>query len=270
MRRPIFAGVLLALSHLALPVAQEQAEPEFERVTVASGPLKLSGLLFRPNRSGAVPAILFHHGGGCTASRLPVVLGSRFVKQGYAFLWVYRRGVGPSAGQGDCATQEINQTRAEKGEDASLDVALRRMTTDELDDAFAGLAALRATSGIDAGNIVVAGHSRGGQLALLTAERDTRIRAVMSFAGGAAAWGGSAALRARLVKAVGAISVPAYLAYAEDDNAEPGRALAAEFLRLKRPHQLVVYPTGGHGFIFLDNHPSDADMFRFLTEHARR
>src|SRR5687768_11936505 len=142
MKRPIVAGVLFALFYCAVPVAQDQAEPDFQTVTVASGPLKLTALLFRPKTTAAVPAILFHHGGGCTASRGPAVLGPRFVKQGYAFLWVYRRGVGPSAGQGDCATQEITQTRNEKGEDASQDVQLRRLTSDELDDALAGLAAL--------------------------------------------------------------------------------------------------------------------------------
>jgi dienelactone hydrolase len=97
------------------------------------------------------------------------------------------------------------------------------------------------------------------------------IRAALSFAGGAFAWdrSGSASLRARLVQSVDAIKVPMYLAYAEDDSAEPGRVLAAEFARLKKPHRLVVYPTGGHGFFFIEGHPSHADAFRFLAEVLR-
>ena len=53
-------------------------------------------------------------------------------------------------------------------------------------------------------------------------------------------------------------------------NLFPGRVLGAELKRLGKPHQLVIYPTGGHGFIFAANHPSIADVFRFLSEHVSR
>ena len=257
---------------LAEPV-QQTASSNGEPVTIPSGKLRLTGVLFRPKTTTPVPAIVFHHGGGgCgpATSVRPSIIANRFVDRGYAFLYVYRRGAGLSAGEGDCASEEITRVRQEKGEDAAMAVQLRRLITDELDDALAGLAALRALPGIDTTRIVVGGHSRGGQLALLTAERDSRVRAVLNYVGGAVAWSRSADIRARLVAAVGGVKSPIYLGYAEDDNAEPGRVLAAEFKRLGKPHQLVVYPTGGHGFIFAADHPSIADVFRFLSEHVSR
>jgi len=49
--------------------------------------------------------------------------------------------------------------------------------------------------------IAVAGHSFGGQLTLLAAERDPTIRAAVSFAGAAGSWQRSAELRDRLLAA---------------------------------------------------------------------
>jgi dienelactone hydrolase len=69
---------------------------------------------------------------------------------------------------------------------------------------------------------------------------------------------------------VGALKTPIYLGYAEDDNAEPGRVLGAELKRLGKTHQLAIYPTGGHGFVFTADHPSIADVFNFLSTHLRR
>ena len=164
----------------------------------------------------------------------------------------------------------INRVRTDKGEDAAMDLQLRHLNTTELDDAMAGLAALRGLPGIDTTRIVVGGHSFGGQLALVTAEREPSVRAVIVAAGAAQAWNRSTKIQARLIHAVGAIKAPIYLGYAEDDNVAAGRALGAELTRLKKPHVLAIYPTGGHGFIFNGDHPSDAEMFRFLSEHVSK
>jgi dienelactone hydrolase len=247
-----------------------QAVQAGESVTIPSGTLRLKGVLFRsPKADGPAPAIVFHHGGGCGSNvEAPRILGNRFAERGYTFLWVYRRGAGGS--DGVCDSAEIARVRTEKGEDAAMAVQLRVLTTTELDDALAGLAALRAMPGIDATRIVVGGQSRGGQLAMLSAERDRRVRAILNFSGGAAAWGRSADIRQRLIAAVGALEAPIYLGYAEDDNAEPGRVLGAELKRLGKTHQLAIYPTGGHGFVFAADHPSSTDVFHFLSEHVRR
>ena len=242
-----------------------------DTVTVLSGTLQLKGLLWRPQSDAPVPAVLFHHGGGCAdAPEAPRNLGPRFAARGYAFLWLYRRGAGASRGQGECAFQQIRRIRAEQGQEAALTLQVQLLTTTELADAMAGLAALRKIPGIDAERIVLAGHSFGGQLAVLAAERDNSVRAVLNFSGGAAVWSRSAALRTRLTQALATITAPLYLGYAADDNAEPGQALAAELARLGKVHQLEIYPSGGHGFMFRTTHPSDADIFKFLSTHVPR
>jgi dienelactone hydrolase len=215
--------------------------------------------------------VLFHHGGTCAdIPEAPRVLGPRFAAQGYAFLWLYRRGAGASRGQGECAFEQIARVRAEQDDQAALERQLQLMTTSELADAMAGLAALRSTPGIDPNRLVVAGHSFGGQLAILTAERDSTLRAAMIFSGAAAIWSRAAKVRERLTQAVGGTTVPLFLAYATNDNAEPGRVLGVELARLGKVHQLAIYPTGGHNFVFDPKHAADADIFRFLSTHVPR
>ena len=267
MRVLIWVVVMLGV---ALPVSSSAQRVIPDTITVASGTLQLKGLLWRPRSTVAVPAVLFHGGGGCDdigeASR---ALASRFAARGYAFLWLSRRGAGASRGQGECAFEQIDRARAEQGNEAALDVQLRLMTTTELADALAALDALRSIPGIDTRRIAVAGGSYGGQLALLTGERDKGVRAVLNFSGGAAVWGGSAKLRARLLEAMAGISAPVFLGYAEDDNAEPGRILGAELRRLGKVHELAIYPSGGHNFVFSATHPSNEDVFRFISIHLR-
>lgn len=259
--------ILMVLA--GLPASGGSQRVEGDTVTIASGALQLTGLLWRPQSSQPVPAVLFHHGGGCAdALEAPRNLGPRFAERGYAFLWVYRRGAGRSRGQGDCAFQQISRVRDEHGDDAALDLQLQLMTSSELADAMAGLEALRSLPGIDRARIVVAGHSFGGQLAILAAERDSTIRAVLNFSGAAAVWSRSAKLRSRLIQALAGVDVPLYLGYAADDNAEPGRVMAAELARLGKVHQLAVYPSGGHNFVFRTTHPADEDIFRFLAKHV--
>jgi len=165
---------------------------------------------------------------------------------------------------------------AEKGQEGRNEVQLQLQEV-ELRDVMAGLAFLRAHPGVDGGRVAIAGHSFGGQLTLLAAEQDTGIRAAVTFAAAAASWDKSPELRERLLVAVRNIQIPIFLTHAANDfSVLPGQVLAAELARLKRPHELKIYPAvgddtpgRGHGAVYSAVASWEADVFRFLDEHVR-
>lgn len=90
-----------------------------------------------------------------------------------------------------------------RGRDARQHLQFILLTTDQLDDVMAALAFLKTVPGIDSHRIALAGHSFGGQLTLLAAERDQTIRALVTFAGAAGSWEHSSELRERLLTTSG-------------------------------------------------------------------
>jgi dienelactone hydrolase len=59
-----------------------------------------------------------------------------------------------------------------KGKEARQHLQFILLTTEQLDDVMAALAFLKSVPGVDPQRIAVVGHSFGGQLTLLAAERD--------------------------------------------------------------------------------------------------
>src|SRR5882724_3022367 len=103
--------LLFAFSVLLSSAAVGQLLPPTasETIIVPSGNLRLKGFLWRPPGPGPFPAVFFNHGSGSTdgahTGDLEITdaaarLGPVFVKHGYAFLFLFRRGQGLSAGQG--------------------------------------------------------------------------------------------------------------------------------------------------------------------------
>jgi carboxymethylenebutenolidase len=279
----VLLSVALALTLVAEAGAEVSGRPD--TVVVESGALKLRGLLFRPAGRGPFPAVLFNHGsghatggaGGSRDQRHPEVLGPVFARHGYVFLYLFRRGDGLSAGQGIPSGDRMDAELAAKGPAARNQLQLQLLEVDEMNDDLAGLRLLRALPGVDARRVAVVGHSFGGSLALLVAERDPALRAVVVFAAAGYSWEGSAALRERLLSAVRRIEVPVFLVHAANDySVAPGKALGAELARVGRPHRVEIYPpTGrtaddGHDFIHLGVTTWEADVFAFLDEFVRR
>ena len=266
----------LALIMAAPVCCQGQSLSPPETVVVQSGALKLRGLLWWPAGRRPFPAVLFNHGSGSIPEpKHQAILGPIFARHGYAFLYLFRRGAGLSSDQGTNSGALMARALAEKGQEGRNEVQLQLQEV-ELRDVMAGLAFLRAHPGVDGGRVAIAGHSFGGQLTLLAAEQDTGLRAVVTFGAAAGSWEKSPELRERLLVAVRNIQIPIFLMHAANDfSVLPGQVLAAELARLKRPHEIKIYPAfgdtpaKGHGAVYSDVASWEADVFRFLDEHVR-
>lgn len=281
-------GFVLALALTSALQARAEGGPVGpQTVLVQSGELKLRALLWRPGDHPPFPAVFFSHGTGRSKGDLgrrdeaafqqqAAVLGPLFASHGYAFLFLYRRGAGLSAGQGTIAGDLLDKELAAHGEAGRNRLYMQLLETDELSDALAGLAFLRALPSVDARRVAAVGHSFGGSLTLLLAEGDSSLRAAVDFAGAAASWTSTPELRARLLAAVGRTTVPVFIIHAANDySVAPAEPLAAEMARLGKAHRMKIYPAAGkpsfegHNFIHLDVPAWESDVFGFLDERMR-
>ena len=288
MRKAIRVWVCAALLWLMAGVSWGQAQSASapQTVEVASGRLQLKAFLWKPTGRGPFPAILFNHGRSnhpqqhtetLTLPEAAKVLGPVFAKHGYAFLYLFRRGEGLSADQGSFIGDLLSREEAAKGEEARNHLQFVLLTTDHFEDVRAGLSFLKGAPDVDARRIGVVGHSFGGQLTLLAAERDHTVRAAVAFGAAANSWRRSGELRERLLTAVRNTSAPIMLIHtANDYDTAPGTQLAAELERLRKPHVLQIYsPFGhsaseGHNFLYADVSLWENDVFRFLDEFVKR
>ena len=197
-----------------------------QTVEFPSGKVCLKAYLWKPLGPGPFPAVLFSHGSGGNEADLTAgmqiaesadILAPFFIKHGYAFLYPFRRGHGPSADQAPFMQDVLRQEEKERGREARQHLQFKLLTTDQLDDVMAALAFLKTMPGFDIHRIAVAGNSFGGQLALLAAERDSTIRAAVTFAAAAGSWERSAEVRDRLLTAVRKMSAAIMLIHAEND-----------------------------------------------------
>lgn len=233
---------LLALLFVPISVVLGIGQPAAigpETVVVPSGKLRLKGFFWKPNGAGPFPTVLFSHGsGGADANHtagLPMTeaaekLAPLFLKHGYAFLYLFRRGQGLSVDQGAFVQDILRQEEAARGKDARQHFQLILASTDHLEDVLAALAFLKTTPAVDAKRIAIVGHSFGGQLTLLAAERDNSVRAGVTFAAAAGSWERSPELRERLRDAVEKTTAPIMLIQAANDySTAPSRELATNF-----------------------------------------
>jgi carboxymethylenebutenolidase len=280
----IFA-LLVVTSTLGM-TAEGQPPDQPETVEVHNGPVTLHALLWRPPGRGPFPAVLLNHGSGRTREELERLgpyegqagtLGPVFARHGYVFLYLFRRGVGLSADQGSNAVELMNREFAAHGQEARNELQLRLLENGEMNDAVSGLEFLRSLPKVDAHNVAVIGHSFGGSLTLLLAEREPSLRAVVIFSGAGYSWDRSAQLRARLLAAVAHITAPVFFIHAANDySLGAGKALDARLEQVGKPHRLKIYPPvghtvdEGHGFLYLGVSTWEPDVFAFLDEHMRR
>ena len=257
-----------------------------DTVTIPSGNLRLKAFLWKPAGAGPFPAVLFNHGsGGVDAAHtagMPITeagerLAPVFLKHGYAFLYLFRRGQGLSSDQAPFMQELLRKEEASRGAVARQQLQFKLATQDHLDDVLAALAFLRTVAGVDPQRIAIAGHSFGGQLTLLAVERDPSVKAAVTFAAAAGSWNRSPELRERLLTAVGTTNAAIMLTQAANDySTTAAQSLAAELQRLHKPHLLKIYPPvgstaeDGHNALYEALPEWEADVFSFLDEYDKR
>ena len=180
------------------------------------------------------------------------------------------------SGPGPVHARHLEREEVARGKEARQHLQFVLATTDHLDDVLAALAFLKGAPAIDARRIAIVGHSFGGQLTLLAAERDNTIRAAVTFAAAADSCERSPELRERLRGAADKATVPIMLIQAANDySTAPSQELANELERLHRAHLLKIYPAvgqtadDGHNFLYLAIPQWEHDVFGFLDEHVK-
>ena len=270
---------------LALVTAWGHSSRGAESVAIRSDSATLHATLWRPPGRGPFPAILLNHGSGRTPEDLRRLgpyernadtLGPVFARHGYVFLYLYRRGVGPSADQGANAVDLMNKESAAHGQDARNALQLQLLENREMADARAALAFLRTRPYVDVGDVGLVGHSFGGSLTVLMAEREPNLRAIVVFSAAGYSFDRSSELRARLLAAVDHISAPVFFIHAENDySLSSGKVLDARREMIGKPHRLKIYPPigdsldDGHDFLHLGVNIWEPDVFAFLDENMR-
>ena len=235
---------------------------------------------------GPFPGILLIHGSGRTREDLKRLgpyehnaekLGPVFARHGYAFLYLFRRGVGLSSDQGDNAVDLMNRESAAHGQEARNALQLQLLENREMDDTLSALKFLRAIPYVDPKDVAAVGHSFGGSLTVLLAEREPSLRAVVIFSGAGYSFDRSPELRTRLLAAVDHIAAPIFFIHAENDySLSSGKVLDARREHVGKPHRLKIYPPightvdEGHDFLHLGVSIWEPEVFAFLDENMRK
>lgn len=128
-------------------------------IAFTNGATTLAGELVLPAAQGRRPAIVFLHGSGAEGRWASRYLASKFARAGFVALIYDKRGVGKSTGDWQTASFE-----------------------DLADDAVSGIKFLSEQREVDPARIGIYGHSQGGTISPLVAERGKSAAFVIASA----------------------------------------------------------------------------------------
>ncbi len=140
------------------PQAALPSTPGRHEVTFAGDGITQGGILHRADTADPRPAVIVLHGWQTAGTNGALVVEARarqYAAEGYHALALSMRGWPPSGGADDCGLRQP-------------------------DDVARAAEWLRTVPGVQADRVALVGFSQGGQVALLTAARDPRVRAVVA------------------------------------------------------------------------------------------
>lgn len=238
-------------------------------VTIAGDGLSLGGILHRPSAADARPAVLVLHGwqpAGTNGAALVEGRAARYADDGYVALALSMRGWPPSGGADDCGLRQP-------------------------DDVITAVAWLRALPGVAGDRVGLVGFSQGGQVALLAAARDARIKAVVAYypVTDVARWKATTANadipgyitaicepggvepRSPVARATSVVA-PVLLVHGDQDTRVPteqSRLMLSALLSAGRRAELFLVPGAQHGFTAAEETVARPLVDRFLAAELR-
>jgi dipeptidyl aminopeptidase/acylaminoacyl peptidase len=238
-------------------------------VTLVGDGVTLGGILFRPDAADARPAVIVLHGwqpAGTNGAAVVEARARRYADDGYVALALSMRGWPPSGGADDCGLRQP-------------------------DDVARAAEWLRTLAGVAADRVGVVGFSQGGQVALLAAARDRRIRAVVAYypVTDVALWKtttanadipgyitavcepGGVAARSPAARAAD-IGAPVLLVHGDADTRVPTEQslrLHAALAGAGRRVELLLVPGAQHGFTAVEEAIARPAVDRFLAAELR-
>jgi carboxymethylenebutenolidase len=247
-----------------------------EIVTFRSGGLTLHGVVYKPDRPGPFPVILWNHGSYGDPMVAFDELGPTFVAHGWAFFGPFRRGQGLSASAGPYVMDEIERAGKNGGLRAKAEAMIRLLAGDHLDDQLAAYGWLKEQPFVLPNRIAVGGNSFGGIETVLASER-VPYCAAADGAGGAQSWALAPELRDLLVRAARGSRVPTFFFQAENDfDLAPSRTLASVMRDAGQIADIKIYPPfgasqgEGHNFAWHGSSVWADDVLEFLERHCEK
>lgn len=233
------AWLLVVFGIFAAPLARAAA-PEAVGFETSDG-FALKADLWRGKDARAPAVILLHQFNRDRTSFAPLV--PALIDRGFTVLAVDQRGQGESLTQKTAAGERT--VRVQKVSRAQIGPIVETGTRD-----VAAALAFLAREGLSTDRIALVGASYGCTVALLAAQSEKTVRALVLLSPGVQYFGVDVLPDAK--RFAGTLLVVA----AEDDpvTVSPGsaREIAAAH---EGPEDLIVFPTGGHGVALLTAHP---------------